>query len=156
VNLVKSKFYTFTKTGTMKNQFLNLIFGLILLIFTSCGLSMDPQPSKETIIADKAIIGETVKIGNLEVAQFDFNEKMSYVDALGACERLGDGWKLPNIDELNILYQNMEQVGNFEGERYWSSQRLYRNSVYFKNFLDGSQDYDNTSSEHSVRAVRPF
>jgi hypothetical protein len=134
----------------MKKLLLKLITGIFLIIFTSCG-----EITQEDIIAGKKIVGTPIQIENLEVAEFDFPEKMSWIDAnYGACRKLGDGRRIPNKDELNILYQNKDDIGGFDGESYWSSSVRFKNSVYFQNFIDGNQDYNDKSEEHTVRAVR--
>jgi hypothetical protein len=56
------------------------------------------------------IIGNPAKIENLEVAQFDFSDKMNWTDAKAACEELGNGWRLPSKDELNILYETRTKL----------------------------------------------
>ena len=56
----------------MKNLLTKLTTGIFLLIFTSCG-----EVSQEEIIAGKKIVGKPIKIEYLEVAEFDFPEKMS-------------------------------------------------------------------------------
>jgi hypothetical protein len=141
----------------MKNKLFKVFLGinLIMLMLVGCGITMDPQPTPEQIAAGKKIVGTPIQIENLEVAQFDFPEKMSWIDAnYGACKKLGDGWRIPDKDELNILFQNKDQIGGFDGDSYWSSTILLRNSVYFQNFLDGNQDHCDKSEEHTVRAVR--
>ena len=35
---------------------------------------------------------------------------------------MGDGWRLPTKDELNILYKNQKSIGGFDKfNAYWSS-----------------------------------
>lgn len=138
----------------MKNQLIKIFLGFNLIFLVGCGITMEPQPTPEESIAGKQIIGTPKQIENLEVAEFDFPEKMSWRDAKRKCEILGNGWSLPNKDELNILYQNKDDIGGFDGESYWSSSVLFKNSVYFQNFIDGNQDYNDKSEEHTVRAVR--
>ncbi len=45
---------------------------------------------------------------------------MNWDDAKEACENLGDGWRLPTKDELNILYKNKDKIGvaeiSYKGE----------------------------------------
>ena len=68
---------------------------LPLLIITSFCFGQDSA----------SIIGKPKKVGNLFVAQNDFKRKMNWEDSKAACDKLGKGWRLPNKDELNILYQ---------------------------------------------------
>ena len=52
-----------------------------------------------------------LKIGNLEIAPYDFQNRMNWQYAKKACEDLGSGWRLPIKDELLILYTNMDKIG---------------------------------------------
>ena len=117
------------------------------------------------------IIGTPIKIGNLEVAQFDFPGKdgfpkiMTWNEAKKACTNLGSGWRLPTKDELNLLYKNKDKFGSFNSETmdgYWSSTE---DSIYFEvggygawaqYFEDGSQVALGKTSILYVRAVRSF
>ena len=104
--------------------------------------------------AQSNIIGNPIKIGNLQVAQFDFR-KISWNDANNACVNLGDGWRLPTIDELKILYKNRESIGNFKWDSYWSSTKGNVVIAWRLNFGDGMvYDRDNTDNTACVRAVR--
>ena len=49
---------------------------------------------------------------------------MTWEDAKKACAALGDGWRLPTKDELNILYENKDKIGGLIHQLrspYWSS-----------------------------------
>ena len=96
----------------------------------------------------------TVKIGNLEVMTEDLGE-MNWEDAKKACENLGDGWRLPTKDELNILYQNKDVVGGFASKFYWSSTEFDNNIAWTQNFLYGLQlKGHEVNFSYYVRAVR--
>jgi hypothetical protein len=69
----------------------------------------------------KEIIGKTIKISNIEVAENDFPKTMFWYDAKVTCTKLGDGWRLPTKEELNILYLNKDIIGGFTDNFYWSS-----------------------------------
>lgn len=109
------------------------------------------------------IIGNTIKIENIEVADKDFPDNMNWEDAQKACAALGNGWRLPTKDELTILFKNKDIIGQFEGQ-YWSSTtggiygedgkgtnygpwvlNTYNNGVQFGNPIGTTND---------VRAVR--
>ena len=105
------------------------------------------------------IIGNTYKIGNIEVAEKDFPNKMNWQSAKDACESLGNGWRLPTKDELNLLYQNKDKISGFttiEYSYYWSSD-VY-DGVYRVNqdFDNGGQYNDREHNPFYVRAVRAF
>ena len=79
-----------------------------------------------------SIIGRPYRIGNLEIAQFDFADLMNWDDAYKACSNLGNGWRLPNRNEIEVLYNNMEKIDCMQ-INYWSSYTLDR-SAWFQNF----------------------
>jgi hypothetical protein len=117
----------------------------------------------DVIISDlevKRVIGKSKKIGNLEIAQFDFSKVMNYKDASSACEQLGNGWRLPTQNELNLIYKNKNIIGGFIKvewiESYWSSTKsLERNEDYWiKDFKGGWGGFDNQAITIKVRAVR--
>lgn len=107
------------------------------------------------------IIGTPIKIGNLEVAQFDFDQKMKWDEAKLACAKLGEGWRLPTKDELNILYHNRSKIGRFETyASYWSSTegKTLGNTkqAWIQSFINDFQDVFSLNNNFNVRAVRSF
>ncbi|MBM3186589.1 MAG: hypothetical protein FJZ67_09825 [Bacteroidetes bacterium] len=58
----------------------------------------------------------------LIVQEFDLPEKMSYYDAVLECTKFPDGWRLPTMGELRMMF-NMLYIkgkGNFNPVYYWS------------------------------------
>jgi hypothetical protein len=107
----------------------------------------------------KKIIGNPIKIENLEVAQHDFPNRMTGDDAKAACAKLGEGWRLPTKDELNFLYQNKDKIGGFASSYYWSSTESNDNGVWKQYFYNGLQVINYSYSKYTkfiVRAVRAF
>ena len=102
------------------------------------------------------IIGKSIKIGNLEVAQNDFPNTMNWEDAKKACEKLGSRWRLPTKDELNLLYRNKDKIGGFASEGYWSSTEDDDYGAWSHHFSTGVQNYDGKDTRYYVRAVRTF
>ena len=107
---------------------------------------------------------KTVKIGDLEVMTEDavlkWNDWNSAVEGL---EAIGDGWRLPTKDELNILYQNKDKIGGFEvepgGNYYWSSKEEYADwaedgLAWYQEFGSGEQKSVSKLDGCNVRAVR--
>ena len=103
-----------------------------------------------------SIIGESINLGNLVVAQHVFPEGMSWDAAKRACKKLGRGWRLPTKDELNIMYQNKDSIGGFANTFYWSSSELGNDDAWFQDFSGGVQYFLNKGSSVYVRAVRTF
>ena len=79
---------------------------------------------------------------------------MNWEDAKKACEALGKGWRLPTIDELNIMYQNKSKISDFENSWYWSSSEYNSSFAWLQEFSTGGQNYYEKSSTNYVRAVR--
>jgi hypothetical protein len=120
----------------MKNL---LLFGAIALSITAFGQDV-----------------KTFKIGKLEVMTEDLVE-MDWDEAVKACADLGDGWRLPTRDELNVLYKNKDKIGGFTNYYgYWSSTEHGIDAVWRHFFDDGNQYGGSKSVAGSVRAVRTF
>ena len=103
------------------------------------------------------IIGKPIKIGNLLVAEYDFQQTMNWYNAKKISSYLGSGWRLPTKNELNILFTNKEKVRNLTGRDYWSSTESKDSDccAWWQEFDDGSQWVGyNKSYDHSVRAVK--
>ena len=143
---------------------------LLVIVLTSCGgssSSVPPEATEQSAALEppksntdyKNIIGKPIKIGNLEIAQYDFPRgRMNWEDAKKSCEALGDGWRLPTYKELNILYQNKVAIGGFESTNYWSSEEYdgTKTEVWTKSFVNGQEPNHFKKYKNSVRAVRSF
>jgi hypothetical protein len=106
--------------------------------------------------AQGKVIGKPKKIGNMEVAQFDFPGSLALWEAKRACTLLGGGWRLPTKDELNIIYENKDKLGVFS-DLYWSSTQKEGSTLYYwgQNLKTGEQGkWDIMESTVGVRAVR--
>jgi len=98
---------------------------------------------------------------NLQVALLDIG-RMSWKDALDACENLGNGWALPNTQSLKIIRNELFLIGigNIAPGYYWSSIELSRRDALYMRMSDGvthnfyfQEDYKKTN-EYLVRPVR--
>jgi hypothetical protein len=90
---------------------------------------------------------------NLEVMKTDLG-KMTWVDANKACEKLGEGWRLPTIDELKKIYSLKDKIGGFNNDYYWSiTETEFTLALYF-NFFNGTEKDSKEDSTGYVRAVR--
>lgn len=140
----------------MKHKILKLFLGLILSILTSC--SSSPSNTIPTSNTDyKNIIGAPIEIGNLEVAQFDFpSGMMNWDEATAACSKLGPGWRLPTVDELNILYKNKDRIGGFKGKFYWSSTEIGSFNACFQLFSTGYRNVHAKYITNYVRAIKSY
>lgn len=95
-----------------------------------------------------------IRIGRIEIAQYDFPNRMSWENAKIACNKLGDGWRLPNKHELSILYKNKIMIGGFGNYYYWSSSKSFNGKAWKLFFFDGKKKPFRKDYRCVVRAVR--
>ena len=102
------------------------------------------------------IIGTSIKIGNLEVAEHDFPNRMEWENAKIVCSKLGNGWRLPSNVELNILYRFKDKIGGFTDFYYWSFTEGEEGNGYshYQKFELGTWGAANIHTHAYVRAVR--
>ena len=122
----------------------------------------------------KDIVGNSYVLGDLEIAENDFSDRMSWTFAKMDCYALGEGWRLPTKEEFDFIYRNKNLIGGghfkFNNETYWLSNRPDKKgnlrSFDFQGFDD---DFDggvskgiihelscSMTSENLVRAVRTY
>jgi len=102
---------------------------------------------------------ELVSTLKFEIAKKDFPNKMYWREAVKACSSLGEGWRLPTKDELNLMYINRVVIGGFDNNYYWSStvfNSLGNSLAWIQTFNSGYQSnyYKNHDLLFNVRAVR--
>lgn len=78
------------------------------------------------------------------------NDKLTWDDAVAYAKSLGDGWRLPTIEECFIMYNNKV----ITEETYWSSSEYNNNNAWYFRFGDGYASYYYKGSTYFVRAVR--
>tara|TARA_B110000285_G_scaffold230364_1_gene296832 strand:- start:445 stop:1362 length:918 start_codon:yes stop_codon:yes gene_type:complete len=139
-----------------------LLYLGIILMLGSCGANEsestasdganESESAASTVNVDGREIS-TIKIGNLEVMTEDLGE-MKWGEAMDACETLGDGWRLPTKDELNISYKNKEKIGGFTDYTYWSSTDRGSFIAWIQDFNLGRQSLVSKHFPRYFRAVR--
>jgi len=97
----------------------------------------------------------------VQVADNDFPTEMNWSNAMSACQNLGHGWRLPSIEELEAMYEQLHTKGkgNFKTDFidwYWSSSEYNANDSWFFNFAfaNGQANYYHKLYSTHVRAVR--
>ncbi|MFH1158334.1 MAG: ankyrin repeat domain-containing protein [Pseudomonadota bacterium] len=85
-----------------------------------------------------------------EVAEKD-EGKMSW-DA--AMKPRPDGWRLPTLDELHLMYQHKDEIGGFTNGYYWSSTESNVTLSWFERVSDGYQGFNFKNYSYVVRCVR--
>jgi hypothetical protein len=78
----------------------------------------------------------------------------NWEDAKKVCADLGDGWRLPTKEELNLMYLNKNEIGGFAAAYYWSSSENYFSYAWGQNFNNGNQNPSLKNFTGYVRAVR--
>jgi hypothetical protein len=123
------------------------ILGAFFLLFmlSSCGGS--------------EIIGKTTKIGNIEIAEKDFPTTLTWEEAEKACSDLGEGWRLPTIEELKLIFENKNLINGIHEGSYWSSSEGPMggsSSIPMRglSLKEGWEGFDFKINRFSVRAVR--
>lgn len=95
----------------------------------------------------------------IQVAEFDFHNKMNYFEAKNACKILGDGWRLPTTFEAELMYKelHLKRKGNFDNKGSYrceiDSYGLPSSIAFWSNgeIMGNSEAYDSL-----VRVVRNF
>ena len=100
-------------------------------------------------------INEDGKSGLIAQKQ-DLPGKYNWDNAITACNELGNGYRLPNKEELNLLYQQMHIIGGFANYNYWSSTEYDSNYAWYQSFGYGSQGSYGKGNTVCVRAIRAF
>jgi hypothetical protein len=126
---------------------------LFFILLTSCG----GHPKENTDY--KKIIGNPIKITDngfeLEITQYDFPFKMDWNEADQACTAMGDGWRMPTVDELSLIFKYEDRVPEFRKENiYWSkSETEFENMVWMSGYKIGDMR-TKKSDRNTFRAVR--
>ena len=108
----------------------------------------------------KNIIGKPKRFEYIEIAQYDFPERMDWNEAKKACAELGEGWRLPTKEEIITLNKNRESLGYFANTFYWSSFEYDDKLAFFLYLGSGkdptlNKDYVyNKIHKYNIRAVR--
>ena len=107
--------------------------------------------ASEMEIIEHPITGDKIK-----VAKNDLLEKMEWEQAKKACEEIGNGWRLPSVDELKEIHRLKDDIGGFKlNQRYWSILENGDSSAWYFDFPFGCDDSTSGKSNTGfVRAVK--
>ena len=79
--------------------------------------------------------------------------KMTLFEAIEKVSELGDGWRLPTITELQLIWES-EHKDLFQKESYWSSSEYNSYDAWSFYFGIGDTYNSNKYGLYYVRAVR--
>jgi len=134
--------------------------------------SLSAAPIGDKSSKYKDIVGNSYVLGDLEIAENDFSDRMSWTFAKMDCYALGEGWRLPTKEEFDFIYRNKNLIGGghfkFNNETYWLSNRPdKKGNLRCFDFQGFDDDFDggvskgiihelscSMTSENLVRAVR--
>jgi len=125
---------------------------MILVFYWGLAPSLLVQQSSNLTIKKHILLEGRKSINGLEVS--DNLGMMNWHEAKIACKKLGPGWRLPTKDELNMFYENKQEIGGFAINYYWSSTENDFNLAWFQDFLDGYQANLTKGANGLVRSVR--
>ena len=81
--------------------------------------------------------------------------KMNWNEAIAKVKELGDGWRLPTLTELQLIWDSQHK-DLFQKEWYWSSSEFDSYFAWGFTFYNGSTGNGDKGSSDYVRAVRAF
>jgi len=78
-------------------------------------------------------------------------------DAYEGPNGITTGWYLPNKEELDLLFQQKDAVGNFSSEFYWSSTQNSATHAWVKSFgSTGNRGAGTKTTTYKMRVIRAF
>lgn len=109
-------------------------------IYKECDLEEVKQP----LVLSKQI--------NIEIHAEE--KELMWDEAVVYCKSLGEGWRLPTIQELWHIFEDENLRKEFNREHYWSSTENNYDNAWRQYFFNGFQLFSNKFAYHYVRAVR--
>ena len=118
------------------------ILFLIVILLLYCDL-YSQNNSTQKILPKVVLVPNTEQ---LYVTEYTEESKMYRNAAVEACACKGDGWRLPTLGELQIMYSHKYEMDFAEGT-YWTGEKVRgKFEFYALNFKNGNirkADYDN-------------
>jgi len=86
-----------------------------------------------------------------------FTQGVTWENAKELIANKGDGWRLPNLQELDLLYKNKDLIGGFSPSNYWSSTESNNEVAAWAQFFPTGHGYNaDKTFTYRARAVRNF
>ena len=102
---------------------------------------------------DKRAVG----IGGTNTTTADITCTSGAVQAASDLELGGkDDWVLGSLGEMKLMYDNLQGVGGFSTDTYWSSSEGAANNAWTQLFYNGFQGNGGKANSYYVRPVRRF
>ena len=167
----------------MKRLFTILMMAILAVAVVSCDKDPEVDPGTENppvvtyrvgdvyndgvhrgVVFEVSEDGLTGKI----VAFVDAEKKLLWNEAKAWCKELGEGWRLPSVDEATVLYNALSVVNNTLASTtdaspllldwYWTADKATNNEVVWTfNMETGESAYwDMYNGYENTRAIRNF
>ena len=143
-----------------------------VLLFFFLSVSVGAQRLKPGDVYQEGIIVTLLEKGQpgyekkvphgLLVAKEDAGKMLKWLEAIQLAKdfRLGDSdqWRVPNKEELSLLYVHRQLIGGFQVGNYWTSQpsKEDANGAYVINFYNGYTYTEYRETPVHVRLIRKF
>jgi hypothetical protein len=93
----------------------------------------------------------------ISIAKKEFPEKLTWTEAKKNCASLGDGWRLPTIEELREIFLHKNEIDGFKGQYYWScTEHEDIDLAWCYDFHNKNKADMGKYHRYSVRAVKPL
>ena len=86
-----------------------------------------------------------------KIADKSTETRLNWYEAKEYVKTLGNGWRLPNKEELNQIYKS---DNDFADKNYWTSTEYDADYAWTQLFSHGSQNTGNKSYDCYVRAIQ--
>lgn len=73
----------------------------------------------------------TFVIGEIEVAPFDLPCGGTYENAMQAIDSIREGWRLPSVEEMKLIFEQKDKIGGFIPNYYWTSETNGDKATHF-------------------------
>lgn len=92
---------------------------------------------------------------NFEISEADLSEKLDWEKAKIQIKKLGDGWRIPTIDELEAIYLDRWEITGLDTHHwYWSSSGNGSSTSFCIDFKDGKRKAYYKEGKGLIRPVR--
>lgn len=132
----------------------------IFVFLWMLGLGISCQNPKKSVLSSSGYFVVQNDQGRpwLEVANKDIPGLLNFEDAQSACDSMGEGWRLPEREELQAMRLQLyrKTQGDFQNKWYWSATPNTAGSCWGLHFGNGLEYYNFKTDHGCVRPVRDF
>ncbi len=108
-----------------------LIFSLFCPILTPTSINAKILAIQKKGEKATQIRVSTFVIGEIEVAPFDLPCGGTYEHAMQAIDSIGEGWRLPTVEEMKLIFEHKDKIGGFIPNYYWTSETHGDKATHF-------------------------